>query len=362
MSSEASHFPRVTGFKVGDWVKVRPLTEIRATLDAQASLDALPFMPEMARHCGGRFKVLKLAHKACDTIDTYQNRRMAEAVHLDLRCDGSAHGGCQAGCLLYWKTAWLEPAEAPPAEEAGALATAATARDLAVLERATRQGPDEAGEPRYRCQSTELQRATTPLSAWELRQYVEDVSSGNVTWRAFLSAIAVELYNKVQRHLRIGQPYPSIRGQARDTATRGALNLQPGELVQVRSREEILATLGANQKHRGLWFDAEMLPFCGGTFRVLRRVERIIDEKTGRMIRMRNDCIVLDGVVCSGRLSRNRLFCPRGIYAFWREAWLRRVADAGDASPAPAVAASHAPDRAKSRAPELVSANTSHAR
>ena len=143
-----------------------------------------------------------------------------------------------------------------------------------------------------------------------MRRYVEDVSSGNVTWRAFLSAIAVELDNKVQRHLRIGQPYPSIRGQARDVATRGALNLQPGELVQVRSKEEILATLGANQKHRGLSFDAEMLPFCGGTFRVLRRVERIIDEKTGRMIRMRNDCIVLDGVICSGQLSRNRLFLP----------------------------------------------------
>src|SRR4051794_17968284 len=29
-----------------------------------------------------------------------------------LRCDGSAHGGCQAGCRLYWKEAWLRRVDA----------------------------------------------------------------------------------------------------------------------------------------------------------------------------------------------------------------------------------------------------------
>jgi hypothetical protein len=58
---------------------------------------------------------------------------------------------------------------------------------------------------------------------------------------------------------------------------------------------------------------------------VLRRVEQIIDERTGRMMRLPNDCIVLDGVVCPGRLSERRLFCPRAIYPFWREIWLQRI-------------------------------------
>ena len=30
-----------------------------------------------------------------------------------VRCDGSAHDGCQAGCLLFWKLAWLKAADAP---------------------------------------------------------------------------------------------------------------------------------------------------------------------------------------------------------------------------------------------------------
>jgi hypothetical protein len=318
-----------TSFKVGNWVEVRSLQDIVATLDAQASLDALPFMPEMARYCGQRFKVFKRAHKACDTLGTYMNRSMADAVHLDLRCDGSAHGGCQAGCLIYWKTAWLKPVEGPLQEDALApVAAPPTPSDLAILQPATRQETDAEGALRYRCQATELRRATTPLCPWAAKSYVEDVTSGNVSWRDFLWGVAIELYNRVQGRLGLGWPYPSVRGNAPKGMAHTVLDLQPGERVQVRSKAEIMATLGPDQKNRGLWFDVEMLPHCGREYRVQRRVEQIIDEKTGKMIRMRNDCIVLDGVVCSGLVSHYRLFCPRSIPPYWREAWLRRVPEA----------------------------------
>ena len=89
--------------------------------------------------------------------------------------------------------------------------------------------------------------------------------------------------------------------------------------------EEIAATLDDQGFNRGLSFDREMLPYCGGTFRVKDRVERLIDEKTGRMLKIPKDCLILDDVVCSGELSTGRWFCPRRIYAFWREAWVERV-------------------------------------
>ena len=69
-------------------------------------------------------------------------------------------------------------------------------------------------------------------------------------------------------------------------------------------------------------FDGEMLPYCGQEARVLRRVERIIDEKTGRMLHFKNPCIVLDDVTCTAAYHRQ---CPRGIYSYWREIWLERV-------------------------------------
>src|SRR5258708_22395489 len=67
----------------------------------------MPFMPEMLPFCGKRFQVYKRAHKTCDP--DYRSRRIHDAVHLETRCDGQAHGGCQAGCLIFWKEAWLKP-------------------------------------------------------------------------------------------------------------------------------------------------------------------------------------------------------------------------------------------------------------
>ena len=105
---------RMKTLRVGDWVEVRTPKEILATLDKEGCLDSLPFMPEMMQYCGKTFPISKSAHKSCNTLGGGGIRRMADAVHLEgLRCDGASHGGCQAACLLFWKTAWLKPVAAP---------------------------------------------------------------------------------------------------------------------------------------------------------------------------------------------------------------------------------------------------------
>src|SRR4029079_12146115 len=93
----------ISTFKVGDWVEVRSKKEILATLDSHGQLESMPFMPEMFAFCGRRFQVHKRAHKTCDTVFPVRSRRVSRTVHLETRCDGAAHGGCQASCLLYWK-------------------------------------------------------------------------------------------------------------------------------------------------------------------------------------------------------------------------------------------------------------------
>jgi hypothetical protein len=115
--------------------------------------------------------------------------------------------------------------------------------------------------------------------------------------------------------------YPFVAGRLEKTHVE-MLDLQPAELVRVRSKEEIIATLDKNNRNRGLLFDSEMLPYCGGIYRVLRRVNHIIDEKTGKMMDMKYPCIVLEGVFC--RSDYHRL-CPKAIYSYWRENWLIRV-------------------------------------
>src|SRR5262245_31670104 len=106
--THTSSSSRRLNLRVGDLVEIRSESEILATLDEAGTLDALPFMPEMLKYCGQRVRVYKRADKTCDTIEYSGSRRMLNTVHLEgLRCNGSAHGGCQAGCLLFWKEAWL---------------------------------------------------------------------------------------------------------------------------------------------------------------------------------------------------------------------------------------------------------------
>ena len=105
---------------VGDWVEVRSKGEILGTLDKNGRLDGLPFMPQMFKYCGQRFQVYKRAHKTCDVVGgRYVARRLPDRVHLNLRCDGQAHGGCQANCLIFWKMAWLKPIAAGEKSEQG---------------------------------------------------------------------------------------------------------------------------------------------------------------------------------------------------------------------------------------------------
>ena len=316
---------RKANIRAAEIVEVRSEREILASLDRDGKLDGLPFMPEMLQYCGRRVRVFKSAHKTCDTINKTGGRRMARAVHLEnLRCDGGAHGSCQAGCLLFWKEAWLRRVGEVPALGGSTQDVGNGVCTEEGLQRASRAQDVEGGEEVFVCQATELFRATGPLRWWDPRQYVRDVATGNVGVRRLLRVLLIAGWNAVQRRWR-GRTYPrqAVGTLGRTPALK--LDLQPGERVQVRSREEIAATLDVNSKNRGLWFDIEMIPFCGGTFTVLRRVERIINERTGRMTRLPGDCIMLDGVSCSGELSRLRLFCPRSIFPYWREIWLRRV-------------------------------------
>jgi hypothetical protein len=381
-----------SAFFAGELVEVRSRDEILGTLDGNGRLENLPFMPEMLRYCGRQFRVYKRAHKTCDFVNKTGVRALPGAVHLEgLRCDGAAHGGCQAQCLFFWKDAWLKrPGEAalpvhprPACTEerihsatradsgpaTGEVATYAWARRpgeappaLQPAPAIPEPGPSSAGdEPVYVCQATLLPDFTRPLAPWDIRQYVEDRRSGNVSsLGAFLPRLGYRacdtlvnlgvglgrplraLYDFGQRLIG-GRPYPAHPGRipAGGRTPAASLNLQPGELVRVKDQAAILETVDAYNRNRGMSFSAEMAPYCGGTYRVLSRVSRILDERTGRMLRLKNECIILEGVICRAQYNKNMIFCPRATYPYWREIWLERV------TPIPAAA----PDRALVPAP-----------
>jgi hypothetical protein len=210
---------------------------------------------------------------------------------------------------------------------------------LAVLEPHTRKGVEN-GEKIYSCQATELKRATpSEVPWWQPAQYVQDIRSGNATLGRVIRGVMVGFFNKLQQVntrflprftlIHGGNEYPFLNGRERGKRPAEGLNLEPGDMVEVKSKDEILDTLDGRDYTRGLRFDREMLHYCGRRGRVLRRVERLIDEKTGKMLTIKSDCIIIDGFICTGDYHR---MCPRSIYPYWREAWLRR---AEPAAPAP---------------------------
>ena len=95
--------------------------------------------------------------------------------------------------------------------------------------------------------------------------------------------------------------------------------------MRVRSLPEIQATLNVANRNRGLAYNPEMSPFSGGVYRVARRVTRIVDEKTGRMLDMKGPCIMLEGGYCMARYHPEAPLCPKRIPQYFREAWLERV-------------------------------------
>jgi hypothetical protein len=321
--------------KIGELVEVRSPSEILATLDERGRLEALPFMPEMLQFAGKQLRVSKRAFKTCDQVKNSGMYRMERTVHLEgVRCDGSAHGGCQAGCLIFWKEGWLKRAEpGAQAQDAPPAVPATTVATMETLRRETRPagaGPDE---EIFSCQNTAIpEAAPTHIPGWDVRQYIQDVTSGNARPLPVLKGLAIHLFNKFQWANRKflprfplingGRSYPSIEGRLDGRTPKETLDLQPGELVEVKSKEEIFATLDRTGHNRGLRFDIEMLRYCGKRARVQRRVNRLIDEKTGKMVHIGGDCIVLDGFICAADFHQN---CPRGIEEYWREIWLRRV-------------------------------------
>lgn len=324
---------RVPRVRVGELVEVRSAAEILATLDENGELDNLPFMPEMLQFCGKRLTVQKVAHKLCDTISATGLRWMTNAVHLSgARCDGLAHGGCQTGCSLFWKEAWLKPVTADQ-PSASRETDPPSPTNLDVLERAVRRAPKPNCEERYFCQATEILRAAPErIRFLDLPQYILDLRSGNVGLLALLRTFFFGLFNGFQSRsrrllpqcmlIKEGQHWGFVQGSVVGRTPTARLDLQLGELVRIKSKEEIVKTLDSNRKNRGMGFDEEMARHCGRTARVVSHVTRCIDEKTGRLLSIQNPCIVLDGVVCEGVYHAN---CPREFLSFWREIWLERV-------------------------------------
>ena len=306
----------------GDIVVVRPFSEILRTLDSNGTLDQLPFMPEMLEYCGKQFRVLNRVVQA--TIDgafltghteSYVREFKNNDVVIlnNVRCSGASHDGCQRACALFWKDAWLEKIDGGSQNVALGESVVPDFDQLhAILKTRTAPG-------KYFCQSTEFLKATLHLSGIQrIRKCVTAVSVGNVSSLRMMKRILVWMWSKGRTTL-VGE---RTRGTQKSTPTE-VLNLEPGELVEVKSLPEIVMTLSRDGRNLGLHFSADQRPLCGRRYRVKCRADKFIAEGIGEMKQFSNT-VILEDVLCDSAFFAFG-GCYRSDLLYWREIWLKRV-------------------------------------
>jgi len=140
----------------------------------------------------------------------------------------------------------------------------------------------------------------------------------NVTlWKTFKFAVSTIINSFVPPS---GKRRTSIK-KKKLSSDQEVLHLRPGELVEVKSQKEILATLDERREHKGLTWMLGQRKYCGKRYRVLKRVQTIRLESNLEMRKMKTT-VLLQGAMCDGSEFYG---CDRLCFYFWHEVWLRRV-------------------------------------
>lgn len=143
----------------------------------------------------------------------------------------------------------------------------------------------------------------------------------------FRRHLSINARRKLKKYLRLNDLWRSGRTRQGELASQSAfkgelLNLKTGEMVRVRSKEEILDTLDAEGKLKGCSFLNVMLPYCGTTQKVFKPVVRFVDERNYKIKNARG-IVLLEGIMCAGTEFYGN--CDRSCLFFWREEWLERL-------------------------------------
>ncbi len=303
--------PSRSNLRAGDIVEVRSFDEIASTLGDDVTMAELPFQPEMRKYCGGTYRVLRPVKKLIIENANTGLRGIRNTVLLDgINCDGQYHHDCTRYCFFLWKEAWLKmaghqqhPAK-PPADF----------NDTAL--QPLHQIPQPLSGD---CQSMTLVKATYPLPIWNLKQYIWDITDNTLPLLKRIILLSVSIARHIKKLLRFS--LPNRLSSHLDKKPYIDFTLQPGDWVEIKNMDEIMATLDSSGKNRGLAFTKEMKKFCSQRFSVLRSVDQIIIEGTGEIRRL-SHTVILKAANCDGQ---PHFGCGRNCYLMWRKIWLKKV-------------------------------------
>lgn len=162
--------------------------------------------------------------------------------------------------------------------------------------------------------------------------------------------------NTPRREAALQAPRGHRAGALRRVAARAMLghDFLVGDTVEVKSLEEIRATLDERGCLDGMPFMPEMARFCGSRGQVFRSIDKIYDYGRTRKMRRLRGCVLLSGLRCDGADHGE---CQARCYIVWKTEWLRRpgtapaVARSAPAAGLPGVAPARVPSTDANGAP-----------
>jgi len=314
-----------------------PLWTTMETGRASVHAEMLPF-------CGKRFRVIGERTKRCDTINNAGLRRLKDCVHLeDLRCGGrSPWADARLGAYSFWKEAWLKTSSGtaypqnrtigfrrerhplPISKLMEKTRKRRRRKHLRMCATPARQQNCSGQQPR----SPSARARPLPLDLWR-----EMCPSGVLRAMLFCGLSEVDS-NRRLSHLVVGYDRVHQLTGAPHTPTDRERSLrlhghaQPSarRIGSSKSQEEILKTVDTRNRNRGLYSTSRWSDFAGGKVpRVAKKWKKIINERTGKMIRFSDSPVMLEGVTCRSEVSEGKLFLPSEYSFLLGEVWLQRA-------------------------------------
>jgi hypothetical protein len=102
-------------------------------------------------------------------------------------------------------------------------------------------------------------------------------------------------------------------------------DLEVGSTVRVKSLGDIMKTLDDERRLDGCMFTRQMEEFQGQTYKIIKVVRGIFDERLCKMYGTKTLLYILDGLICEGDVGCFSRRCDRSCYFFWHRQWLETI-------------------------------------
>jgi hypothetical protein len=98
-----------------------------------------------------------------------------------------------------------------------------------------------------------------------------------------------------------------------------------GDMVRVKSRDDILKSLDSTNKLDGCLFMDQMWNYCGSTYKISRVVNSYFNEQLKRTFSPKAPLYILENLYCAGKIDHFPHQCDHGCLIFWHERWLEKI-------------------------------------